>query len=388
MHYNIKLKSRFCHVIDRLTAPELGLGCHSYNTVHGTTLNPYNLSLSAGGSSGGAAAALASHMVCVSDGSDMFGSLRNPAGWNKLYSLRPTSSLMEEDVDKKMMDARKNGTELDYPISTIGPMARCPEDLVRFFNTILPKHRAEFDVQELLSCAEVDLDTIVAKSNIGWLNNWGGAVPFEDGILDHCRDALKAFEAGGATVQHFTEAPFSNVKLWDAWVSIRSSKIFTTIQERSGLGCVWMILYRLILQTRGAKPEAIWECNRGRSVSKEQLKHAVNIVQEWARVTDDLFTTYDFLALPSSQVYPFDSSIHWPKSIAGQNMDTYHRWMEVMVSVTILGLPCVTVPCGAGHTGSCIGLSIFAKRGSDHKLLQLAQWYHSKSNVKAGDLAI
>ncbi|KAL3769322.1 hypothetical protein ACHAWO_007521 [Cyclotella atomus] len=107
--YVERLRDAGAIIIGKTNTPELGLGCHSYNTIHGTTLNPFNPSLSAGEISGGAAAALASKMVCLSDGSDMFGSLRNPAGWNNLYSLRPTSPLMEEIVDKKTQDVRKTG---------------------------------------------------------------------------------------------------------------------------------------------------------------------------------------------------------------------------------------------------------------------------------------
>lgn len=369
------------------TAPELGLGCHSYNSVHGITLNPYNLSLSAGGSSGGAAAALASHMLCVSDGSDMFGSLRNPAGWNNLYSLRPTSSWMEDNIDKKTIDARKNGTELQYPISTIGPMARCPDDLIMFLDTMLP-HQTEFNASQVLGCSEKTLNELVANSTIGWLNNWGGAIPYEDGILDHCRDALKTFEAGKCSIENFTEAPFPNDSIWKSWMSVRSHRIYTTLKDRSGLGCIWSLLSKFILTSRGVKPEAIWECEQGKSQTETQLKEAVEKIQEWSCHAEELFKVYDFLALPSSQVYPFDASTHWPKSIDGQRMDTYHRWMNVMVPVTILGLPCVTVPCGVGSTGLPIGLSIFAKKGNDDKLLQLARWYHKNSDIKVTDLVV
>jgi amidase len=367
--------------IQYTTAPELGLGCHSYNAIHGTTLNPFNLSLSAGGSSGGAAAALASKMLCVSDGSDMFGSLRNPAGWNNLYSLRPTSHWMEEIVDKRTKDARESGRELDYPISTIGPMARCPEDLAMFLSTMLPKG-VEFDAAAILDCSPENLNTMVANSKIGWLNNWGGEIPFEEGVLHHCKDALDSFAAGNARVTSFTEAPFSNDRLWESWVAIRSHKILSTLYER--IGCeIDDIIH--ILELHGVKPEAIWECEQGKSLTTEQLQCAVNTAHEWSLCAEALFKSYDFLALPSSQIYPFNASLHWPETITDKKMDTYHRWMNVMVPVTLLGLPCVTVPCGAGLP---IGLCLFAKKGCDAQLLMLARWYHKKAVVNVTELEL
>eukprot|EP00956_Cyclotella_meneghiniana_P001202 scaffold1350_cov56-Cyclotella_meneghiniana.AAC.15 len=366
-------------------APELGMGCHSYNTIHGTTLNPFDLSLSAGGSSGGAAAAIASYMLCVSDGSDMMGSLRNPAGWNNLYSLRPTSEWMEENVNDKIKDARKNGLELQYPISTIGPMARCPRDLAMFLDTILPEGHTYFDASTVLDCDSKDLDEIVNGCKIGWLNDWGGSIPFEEGILDHCRAALNVFEVGGANIQDLNDASFSNDELWESWMIIRSHKIFNSLQERTCCNTNDLIK---TMKARGVKSEAIWECEQVEFQTKQQLKNAVSKVREWSSCAYALLERYDCLVLPSSQTYPFDAFNDWPRSIAGENMDTYHRWMNVMVPVTLLGLPCITLPCGEGNTGMPVGLSICAKKGCDAFLLQLAVWHHNNLAFSVPDLLV
>jgi Asp-tRNA(Asn)/Glu-tRNA(Gln) amidotransferase A subunit family amidase len=122
-----------CIVIGKTNAPESGLGSHTFNDRWGTTFNPYSTQNSAGGSSGGAAVALSARMLAFADGSDMMGSLRNPAGWNNVYSIRPTAGLIEPDTT--------DGNLLPYPISTVGPMARSPRDLARLLETMAGSDR-------------------------------------------------------------------------------------------------------------------------------------------------------------------------------------------------------------------------------------------------------
>lgn len=352
------------------------MGCHSYNNIHGTTLNPYNLALSAGGSSGGAAAALSSHMVAVSDGSDMMGSLRNPAGWHSLYSIRPTAGWME-DVTFDETDGATGNEDftLPYPMSTVGPMARCPEDLTLFLKTILPDNRAaKFDASAINTDSLEELSKLVMSSKIGWLNDWGGSLPFEDGVLSHCKSSIDLFRVrGGADIECITDAPFPNDELWRAWMAIRSNTIFNSLREK--LDCESREVIPT-LQARGVKAEAIWECQQAQSFTRQHLDFALEKIREWSNTANEMFETYDFLALPSSQVYPFDASMDWPKSIDGEQMDTYHRWMNVMVPVTLLGAPCLTIPAGLGTRGLPMGIQIFTGRGNDAKLLKLARWYH------------
>jgi Asp-tRNA(Asn)/Glu-tRNA(Gln) amidotransferase A subunit family amidase len=177
-------------------------------------------------------------------------------------------------------------------------MARCPEDLAMFLSTILPKG-AEFDPPTILDCSAEDLNAIVVKSRIEWLNDWGGEIPFEDGVLHHCRDALDTFVAGNASITSFTEAPLSNDILWESWVAIRPHKIFSTLHERIGCEMNYVIP---ILKSFGVKPGAIWECEQGKSLTTEQMKYFVDIAREWRLCSEDLFKSYDFLALLSSQV--------------------------------------------------------------------------------------
>ncbi len=377
--YVHRLRNAGAIIIGKTNTPELGCGCHSYNPIFGTTVNPIDTLKAAGGSSGGAAAALASNMFCVLDGSDMMGSLRNPAGWNSLYSLRPTVEWMEEVVDDEeedvLLDANDNNkVEMPWPMSVVGPMARCPEDLAMLIQTMIPNEKKELiDATSILDQSSEQLSQIVQGTTIGWLADWGGEYPMEDGVLEQCKDALDVFKKGQVDIQHVATPPFSSKELWDAWISIRSHLIFNSLHEQIG-GDRCDVLPTL--KERGVKAEVIYECERGLECTKDQINAHLQTVQAWSKCAEKEFqTNYDFLALPSSQLYPFDASLDWPKSIAGKTMDTYHRWMEVMVPVTLLGLPCVTIPAGNGCGGLPIGVQIFGPKGCDAKLLQLACWY-------------
>ena len=173
--YVRRLRDAGAIIIAKSNSPELGMGCHTFNSVHGVTANPINTDLSVGGSSGGIAGAVAEGMLAGGTGSDMMGSLRNPAGWNGLYSLRPTSGWMEDD------GAKESGMLLSYPISTVGPIGKSPEDLALILETILPDDSV-FSASEVIDVSLEDLDSLVGRSNIGWLNDWGGAYPCEEGL--------------------------------------------------------------------------------------------------------------------------------------------------------------------------------------------------------------
>lgn len=352
-------------VIGKTNTPECGLGSHTYNSRWGTTVNPFDTSKSAGGSSGGAATAVATRMLCLSDGSDMMGSLRNPAGWNNLYSHRPTSGLVPGTLP-----CEKN--PLPYPISTVGPIARNPLDCALLLETMAGKQT--FDASELMNG-----DALNSKSTygtrIGWLGDWHGSLAFEEGILSLCLSSLDMMKSRGIMIddineQHTTKMPLP--KLWDAWNCIRfamAAHTFTSMFE----------VKSLLGDSSSIKDELKWEISKGLSVSKEELQHAKKVQEEYVTFLDDLFETYDFLALPSAQVWPFEASQAWPRAIGEKKMDTYHRWMEVCVPVSFCGLPCLTVPAGFGDNGLPMGLQLFARRGKDLRLFQLAMCYHQLS---------
>lgn len=340
-------------VIGKTNSPEHGLGSHTYNTKWGTTINPfsYTKQQTAGGSSGGAAVAVATGMLCLADGSDMMGSLRNPAGWNNIYSHRPTAGMLGAD--------ESDCNPLPFPISTVGPMARTPRDLALLLGTM---SNTVFDASSVSGRS-------VEGMKIGWLGDWDGAFAMETGILELCRQALSTFNQVGVAVLDVNKPLFDADKLWKSWITIRSKITAITAIEEYGE-------QTFLGPHVKVKKEFVWEVKRGMELSDEEVKEAAAKAKEWSQCARDAFGDYDALALPTAQVWPFDSSLDWPKLIGSTEMDTYHRWMQVMVPATLGGLPVITIPAGFGDKGYPMGIQLVGARGNDIQLLSLAQAYH------------
>lgn len=343
-------------IIGKTNTPEFGLGSHTYNPVFGATQNATVPDHTAGGSSGGAAVALARHMVCLADGSDAMGSLRNPAGWNGVYGMRPTWG---------RVPAEPAGDLFMHQLSTDGPMARSPRDLA-----LLLAVQSGPDPRRPLPLPRVDcqsdLDVDVSGRRIAWLGDWGGAYPMEDGVLSCAAEGVKRFTALGCTVEAVAP-PFEAAALWEAWTVLRAWA------NAAKLGPIYDNP-----QTRDAlKPEAIWEVEKGRALSGAAIQRASTLRSDWYRAAHALFQDYDAFVLPTAQCWPFPIAWDWPKQIAGVAMDTYHRWMEVVVPVSLIGLPCVAVPMAGSRP---MGLQIAGHRGDDLGVLQLGQaWYKATS---------
>ena len=355
-----RLRGAGAILIGKTNTPEFGLGSHSTNPVHGVTANPYDTGRSAGGSSGGAAAALAARLVALADGSDMMGSLRNPAAFCNVYGFRPTFGRVPVDPV---------GDTFLHQLATDGPMARNIADLALLLGVLavpdprLPHGRPSEDFRAAL-------DVAPGRLRIGWLGDWGGAYPMEDGILSLCRKALDQFP--DAVVEDMSPV-FPAAKIWHSWITLRS----------------WAVAARLgVFHADPAKrallkPEAVWEIERGLALSAMDVHRASVIRSDWNAVAAGLFQRFDLLALPSAQVWPFPKGWDWPHAVAGRAMDTYHRWMEVVVPASLLGLPTLAVPVGFGDAGLPMGVQLIGPRGTDRAVLQAGQVWHRATDWPA-----
>ncbi len=339
----------------KTNTPEWGHGSHSYNPVFGVTRNPYDLSRTAGGSSGGAAAALAARMLWVADGSDMMGSLRNPAAFCNVYGLRPSWGLVPGAAE---------GDSFLATLATEGPMARTVEDLARLLavqageNPEVPFGRATADWTARMGEG-------LAGKRLGWLGDWGGAYATEPGIADLCRDALRQMEAMGAVVEELPP-PFPAERLWQAWVTLRA------MLNANGFRAIWADPARRAL----LKPETRWEIEQGLGLTAAAVYDASVIRSRWYAHAARLFGRFDAVILPSAQVWPFPADWTWPQEITGRQMDTYHRWMEVVIPASLAGLPALSVPVGFGAAGLPMGMQIIGRAGDDAGVLALGQAWH------------
>ncbi|MGL4239120.1 amidase [Tabrizicola sp.] len=342
-------------ITGKTNVPEWGQGSHSFNPIFGVTRNPYDLGRSAGGSSGGAAAGLAARMLWVADGSDMMGSLRNPAGFCNVYGFRPSWGLVPQDAE---------GDTYFSTLSTEGPMGRTVEDVARLLlvqageNPEVPFPRA---VPDVLS----GLDRGLKGLKIGWLADWGGAYPMEPGILEACEAGLRVLEELGAIVEPLPP-PFPAEQLWRAWVTLRA--MLNAGGKRA--------LVEDPAKRALTKPETIWEIEQGLGLSAEEVYEASVIRSRWHAHAARLFQRFDAVVLPSAQVWPFPADWRWPEEIAGRKMDTYHRWMDVVVPASLIGLPALSVPVGFSPEGLPSGMQIIGRSGDDAGVLATGQAYH------------
>lgn len=340
-------------IIGKTNVPEFGLGSQTYNSVFGTTGNAYDPRLVAGGSSGGAAVALALRMLPVADGSDMMGSLRNPGAFNNVFGLRPSQGRVPHGPAPELFVQQ---------LATEGPMGRSVADVARLLSV-----QAGYDPRVPLSLKEdptvlgEPLQRDFKGARLGWLGDYNGYLPMEDGVMSLCESALKDFAALGCEVEH-CQPEFSLERLWQTWLVHRHWLI------QGSLGAAFADPQKRAL----LKPEAQWEVQGGLQLSAADVYQASINRSDWYRALGKLFERYDFLLLPTAQVFPFDAQQAWPRLVAGREMDTYHRWMEVVIGPTLAGLPSMNVPVGFNPQGLPMGLQIIGPAQADRAVLQLA----------------
>jgi amidase len=349
-----RLRANGAIIIGKTNTSEFGLGSHTYNPVFGTTRNAYDPSKTAGGSSGGAAVGLALRMLPVADGSDFAGSLRNPAGWNNVFGFRPSAGRVPFGPTADVFVQQ---------LASDGPMAWTVTDLAMLLSVM-----AGYDPRAPLSLTE-DPSTFAAPlgrdfkgTRIGWLGDLSGALPTEPGVLELGLSGTRALESAGCIIE---EAKFdiSAQLMSDTWLALRHwlvggllAEVYSDPEKRTKL-----------------KPEAIWEVEGALRLSAMDIWRAsvgrTKIYDAFRRA----FERYDFLALPTAQLFPFDADVTWPREIAEKRMEAYHCWMEITFPATMAGCPTVAVPVGFGGPASLpLGIQIIGPRQHDFAALQLA----------------
>ena len=356
-----RIRSSGAILIGKTNTPEFGVGSHTFNSIFGSTRNPYDKKLSAGGSSGGAASAIAANFIPIADGSDMMGSLRNPAAFNNIYGFRPTVGLVPSEQEDLNVSDR---------LSTSGPMAKTPRDLGYLLHVIAGSKWLGKISSDLKEKAK-DIKSISCKEiRIGWIEDLINQYPFEDGILDLCKDCLNTVSFCGAKVSS-VKSNLSSVELWESWTTLRSMSLKDSLSSK----------FNMREKKHFLKKEIIWEIQKANQIDDLQIQEAKHLQIKIKSTLDKLFLNYDYLALPSAAVFPFDVNFQYPQEINGRALDTYHRWMEVVILVSLLGLPCISLPCGLNEYGVPTGLQIFGKPYSDIEILSLAETYSNTTNA-------
>jgi amidase len=354
-----RLRAAGAIFIGKTNTPEFGKGSHTYNRVYGVTGNAYDPSRSAGGSSGGAAVALALRMVPLADGSDYGGSLRNPAGWNNVFGFRTSFGVVPAD-----------GPEVWLPsMGVIGPMARTIPDLA-----LLLSVQAGYDARAPLS-VEGDgsrflepLEADFRGKRIAWLGDFNGFAPCEPEVLEVCRAALKSFEALGCVVEDALPA-YPLEPVWQAQLTLRAWQAGASLREH----------YDDPARRALLKPEVVFEIESGMRLSAYEVTDASRVRTQWSAAVARLFERYDYLIAPTAQVFPFPVEEHWPRRVAGVEMGAYHEWMKIAFLVTMSGCPSLAVPAGFSRDGLPMGLQIIAPVRQDMACLKLGFAYDAET---------
>lgn len=346
------IRSQGAIFIGKTNTPEFGVGSQTYNEVFGATGSACNPALTAGGSSGGAASGLGTHMLPVADGSDLMGSLRNPGAFNNVIGFRPSVGRLG------------GGDPINRSLATAGPMGRNTEDAIRLLLTISgPVSGQPNAIADRLPEAGQFTPLNLQDIKIGWMGNFENYLAMEAGVLDVCESSLKLLETAGVKVEPCMP-DFDMAELWRTWVNLRNF-------GRSGA----LSMYNDPKQRRLLKPEYIWEIEGSLELTAQQIFDAQRARSRWNQEIVRLLTQFDFLVQPTAQVFPFSKEIHWPTEIAGRKMDTYHRWMEVVIGGSLSGNPVVNVPAGFDEQGRPMGIQVMGRFGEDKKVMEFALAY-------------
>ena len=350
--------------IGKTNTPEFGAGSQTFNPVFGATLNPYDLTKTCGGSSGGAAVALACNMLPLADGSDMGGSLRNPASFCGVVGLRTSPGRVPVWPSMSAWS----------PLSVDGPMGRSVGDVALLLSAIAgPDNRSPIALDDPGAMFSAPLDRDFKSVRVAWWRDLGGLPvdPRVRAVVDHQRGI---FESLGCIVEE-AEPRFAG---FDA--------VFKTLRAMA-------FLIGVAERVRGrhdqVKDTILWEIERGERLTPAEIARAEGIRTELYHRMRRFMDTYEFFVLPVAQVPPFDVNEPYVTKIDGVAMETYIDWMKSCYYISVVGNPAISVPAGFTPEGLPVGLQIVARHRDDLGLLQIAHAYERASRPlrPAGELS-
>jgi len=349
-----RLRAAGAITIGKTNTPEFGAGSQTFNPVFGATRNPWDLTKTCGGSSGGAAVALACGMVPLADGSDFGGSLRNPASFCNIAGFRPSAGRVPSWPTVNAW----------FSLPVLGPMARTVEDLALMLSAIAgPDARAPISISESGSVFARPLARDFRGLRVAWSRDLGG-LPIDTRVTETLSSGRSVLEAIGLQVED------ANPDLTDA------DEIFRVLRAwnfETSFGAL------LKTQRHQMKDTVIWNIEEGARLTGAQVGGAELKRTELYHRVRRFMEQYAFLAAPVVQVPPFDVNQPWVTEINGEKMHTYLDWMKSCYAISATGLPAVSVPCGFTRDGLPVGLQIVGRHQDDFGVLQLAYAFQQQT---------
>ncbi|MEO6571052.1 MAG: amidase [Ilumatobacteraceae bacterium] len=342
-----RLRAAGAITIGKTNTPEFGAGSHTFNPVFGATCNPYDTSRTCGGSSGGAAVALATGMIPIADGSDMGGSLRNPASFCNIVGMRPSAGRVPSWPDPTPWS----------PLATSGALARSVDDLALQLQALAgPDQRIPISLPEpgsvFADLAPLDVHglRVAVTTDLG--------LPIDRAVRSALADLPDRLAGMGCNVTddmpdlHDAGEIFQTLRAWHFEISTGA------LYDRAG---------------NSMKDTVRWNIELARRL--RLVDHARASTQQAALVerVRDFFGSYDILALPTSQVPPFPVELDWPHHVDGVEMETYIDWMRSCCDISVTGCPAVSMPAAFTADGLPIGVQFVGRPGGDVDLLRFAR---------------
>jgi len=351
-----RLRDAGAITIGKTNTPEFGAGSQTFNAVFGATRNPYDVTKTCGGSSGGAAVAVATGMTPIADGTDFGGSLRNPAGFCNVVGLRPSAGRVPVWPTPAP----------EFRLDVQGPIARTVEDVALMLSVIAgPDARSPIALPEPGLSFRQSLTRDFSGARVAWSRSLGG-LPIDSRVTAVVEPNRAMFETLGCQVDD-AEPDLSDAdeifRVWRAWYyELAFGKLLDS--------------HRDVL-----KDTVVWNIEEGRRLNAQQIDRATAAWTKLAQRVEEFFATFAFLVLPVSQVPPFDVNTPYVTEINGEVLQTYLDWMRSCYFISVTGLPAIAVPCGFTNTGLPVGIQIVGRPEDDFGLLQLAYAFEQVTGV-------
>jgi amidase len=351
-----RLRAAGAITIGKTNAPEFGAGSQTFNPVFGATRNPWDATKTCGGSSGEAAVALACGMVPIADGSDLGGSLRNPASFCNVVGLRPAAGRVPSWPSFNAW----------YPLSVLGPMARTVEDVALMLSVLAgPDPRAPISITEPGNVFADSLERDFHSVRIAWSKDLGG-LPVDPRVSQALEPGREVLAALGIKV--IEAAP----DLSDA------DEVFRVLRAYN-----FELTHGALLDSRRAelKDTVVWNIEEGRKLTGPQVGRAEVKRTELYHRMREFMEQYAFLAAPVVQVPPFDVARPWVEEINGEKLTTYLDWMKSCYIISATGLPAISVPCGFTPEGLPVGLQIVGRHQDELGVLRLVYVFQQRTQL-------
>ena len=357
-----RLEAHGAIVYAKSNTPEFGAGANTFNEVFGITRNPWDTARSAAGSSGGSAVALATGMAWLATGSDLGGSLRNPASFCSVVGFRPTIGRVPVDPGAVAFDR----------IAVDGPMARNVGDVAMLFDAMVGRDaRDPISLYDPSESFEAAADARTVPTRIAFSKDFG-VTPVDPEVATLCERAAGRFADMGIPVEE-AHPDFSGLQ-----------HVFQTLRAVSYAASLGPLLetHRNVL-----KPEIVWNIEKGLALTSEEIIRAMTERSRIYARAVEFFDQYDLLLSPATVVPPYPVEQRFVERLGDHEFSNYIEWCSIAYAITIIGAPALSVPCGFTASGLPVGLQMASQPGTEAHLLGAAMLFEDAAGL-SGQLPI